>query len=637
MLFDCKMVINKLNIRNNKLNLTVAISCPFDPDVISPKAKIIFECGGKTRRLPFRITNYYRQPQIGSCVTVCSYSFLIDRLFYNLETDSDIKVRIDFYYGENEVVAVPFTVSTSVINRNLPHELDNEYIEHESLVDAASSSSDDEPGILDIADDYIFDFDFENSRIMISKSKESKKGKSFIKTSKIIVPALRAVFLVFRIIPALFLSPLFIIDGFLAGLGILPKRRTSAAANLKERIANQIRLNFSSFIKIGLKKTDLLRYIKKPIVAICNQRYKQLCKKDVVPNRITFMSGRRDELSGNLKFVYDLIKDRDDIDFQFLLFSDLNGHNKIKNLRKFLRLYASSKIVVIDDYFRLLNTVDKRSEVKVFQLWHACGAFKTFGFTRLGKKGGPKQTDPNHRMYDYAIVSSQKIAKHYAEGFGLSDDCIIATGIPRTDIFMDSDYAAEVRARFYDKYPKLRDKKILLFAPTFRGNGQMSAHYPTEAFHPKELYEATGGQYAILIKLHPFCKERFEIPEELSDFIIDMSDEDELNDLLFVTDLLVTDYSSVIFEASLLDIPMLFYSFDLDEYVSVRDFYYDYRSFVPGKIVYNEYELARAVLNGDFELNKVNAFRDEFFDNVDGLSSQRVADFIINAMQDRLT
>ena len=132
-MFDCKMIINKMNIEKNKLNLSVSISCPFDIDVTSPKAKIIFECNGKTRRLPFLVTNYFRQKQSDSCIIVCTYSFFLDEIYYNYNCNDDIKVRIDFYYGDNEVIGIPFTVSTNVLTENSNIELDEKYIEYECL------------------------------------------------------------------------------------------------------------------------------------------------------------------------------------------------------------------------------------------------------------------------------------------------------------------------------------------------------------------------------------------------------------------------------------------------------------------------------------------------------------------------
>ena len=160
----------------------------------------------------------------------------------------------------------------------------------------------------------------------------------------------------------------------------------------------------------------------------------------------------------------------------------------------------------------------------------------------------------------------------------------------------------------------------------------MSAYYPTDKFNPNEICTALGEDYAIIIKLHPFCKEKYEIDESLRDCIIDLSEADELNDLLFVTDLLITDYSSVVFEASLLDIPMLFYAFDLDEYIENRDFYYDFKEFIPGKTVATQDELITAVRNKDFESEKVENFKHKFFDDIDGKSSQRVADKIISLL-----
>ena len=160
----------------------------------------------------------------------------------------------------------------------------------------------------------------------------------------------------------------------------------------------------------------------------------------------------------------------------------------------------------------------------------------------------------------------------------------------------------------------------------------MSAFYPTKMFNPKQIYDRLGGEYAIIIKLHPFCREKIEIDDDCKDFIIDLSNADELNDLLFVTDLLVTDYSSVIFEASLLDIPMLFYAYDLDEYIADRDFYYDFKDFVPGKIVKTQDELIEAVKANDLEAEKIDSFKHTFFDDIDGRSSERVADKILSLL-----
>lgn len=380
------------------------------------------------------------------------------------------------------------------------------------------------------------------------------------------------------------------------------------------------------------KRSTYTITLKKPIVKLLNIYYKKYWKMPVKMNRVTFISGRRSELSGNEKFVYDKLKDIKGIDFQFLMFSSAKGHYNIENIKRFFELYTTSRVVIVDDYFRMLNIVPKKDDVKLFQLWHACGAFKTFGFTRIGKDGGPRQWAKNHRMYDYAVVSSKNIAKHYAEGFGIPDSCVLPSGVPRTDIFCDSGYKEKTRAAFFEKYPQLKNKKIILFAPTFRGKGQMSAYYPTDKFNPNEICSALGDEYAIIIKLHPFCKEKYRIEEKYKDRIIDLSNADELNDLLFVTDLLITDYSSVVFEASLLDIPMLFYAFDLDEYIENRDFYYDFKEFIPGKTVFLQDELIKAVQSNDFESEKVEKFKHKFFDDIDGQSSQRVANKIISLL-----
>ncbi|EAG7099320.1 TPA: CDP-glycerol glycerophosphotransferase family protein, partial [Listeria monocytogenes] len=102
----------------------------------------------------------------------------------------------------------------------------------------------------------------------------------------------------------------------------------------------------------------------------------------------------------------------------------------------------------------------------------------------------------------------------------------------------------------------------------------------------------------------------------------------EVNDILFITDILITDYSSVIFEFSTLQRKMLFYAFDLEDYVSTRDFYEEYEGFVPGKIVYDFEALIKALEMNDFEQEKVKPFLDKHFKYQDTNSAKRIVEEI---------
>ena len=88
-MFNCKMIINRLHIEDARMEIGVAINCPFDVDVSSPKARILFECDGQTRRLPLRVVNYFRQKQEGSCIVYATTPICWTRSF----TASSRKVR----------------------------------------------------------------------------------------------------------------------------------------------------------------------------------------------------------------------------------------------------------------------------------------------------------------------------------------------------------------------------------------------------------------------------------------------------------------------------------------------------------------------------------------------------------------
>ena len=172
----------------------------------------------------------------------------------------------------------------------------------------------------------------------------------------------------------------------------------------------------------------------------------------------------------------------------------------------------------------------------------------------------------------------------------------------------------------------------MLFAPTFRGHGARSARYDYDRLDLPALHAVCVEKDAVCImRMHPFVREPLVIPPELGDRLLDGSSmKIDINDLLFAVDLLITDYSSIVFEFSTLGRPMLFYAYDLDEYIAGRDFYVPYREFVPGRIVRTFEELVDAIRRDDYEVEKVPRFAARYFDHLDGCSTDRVVDLILS-------
>ncbi len=579
---DYTLIIREFHIVSDRLQVTAVLKRNTDS---KPKLKIIFNNSQTDRRLPLLFSHKDGDDFI------FSYTYFLGKIFYEKQNEETIDVSFEVYDNDE---FIPLTVS-EFENITLPFRFS--------------------PGRKALS--------FPSYKYTVS----FEKGKFLISTEKNTNYVLKFLVYVCRMLTAMFSALSGLILFFIFGIKDIVLAKFSPKETLK-----RLRKDLADYVRFIYNDNDATLFVRRFMERSVVNYYEECCKRPVIQNRITFISGRRDELGGNEKFVYDLLKDRDDIEIVTLMSSSLARGSDEADKRRFYELYATSKVVVVDDHFTLLDSVKKREGVTLFQLWHACGAFKTFGFSRLGKAGGPTQSSPSHRMYDFATVSSRNIAGHYAEGFGVGEKNIIATGIPRTDVFFDEGYCEKIRDSFYQRYPHLRDKKIALFAPTFRGAGKNSAFYPTVKFSPADFIERTNGEYCLIVKLHPFCKEKYVIDGKYRDSIIDLSPEDELNDLLFVSDLLITDYSSSVFEASLLNVPMLFYAYDLDEYISERDFYCDFRSFVPGKICKSFDEMIEAVNTSDFETDKIPTFRSKYFDYTDGKSSQRVADAILKEL-----
>lgn len=583
--------IEKIEITGN--SAVLEISGEIEDEQISsgifskPKLILLFYNGREDRRIPFVITN------IGYFGDKCFFSGMY-------------VYRLDMLFWKTRSLNLPFNMKFALSYGNC-------YFDEISPESVGRIMIDDDANYK-----LKYDGEFDFTPVLQKKS----KAKNVLRKIGVFFNLILHIFLY---ILGICLIPVFLIEAILGLLGVAKLSVMKSGSIIGDAIGHiNRRIDQLSGIKITVRK------INRRLILMF---YKIFSLKKVKRNRITFISARRNDISGNFAFVYDKLKNYDNLDIHFVLNDKTIRELNIADIVKFCYACAVSKVIVLDEFTPQIHFIDLKPETKLIQLWHACGAFKTFGFTRLSKPKGSPQTTRNHRSYDYVTVSSEYCKRCHSEGFGIPYNNVVPTGIPRTDIFFDEDYRKKVTAQFYEQYPQFKDKKIIMFAPTFRGDVKETANYPFEMFDVERICRQISDDYVIIIKHHPFIREKHPIPESLKDRVIDLSENTEINDLLFISDLIITDYSSLVFEASLLKVPMLFYVYDLDEYIRDRDFYFDLRLNSPGKLVYNEQELIDAVNNEDFETERIESFERMFFDKRDGKSTERVVDLILNSLK----
>ncbi len=293
---------------------------------------------------------------------------------------------------------------------------------------------------------------------------------------------------------------------------------------------------------------------------------------------------------------------------------------------------ATARLFIVDDYFFPIYVVRPRAGTTVVQTWHASGAFKQFGYSVLDKSFGADEALTDrvaiHSHYDVCLVSSASAAPHYAEAFGLPLERFVSRlGIPRTDVLFGEERIARTVADLRERYAIPPGRRVILYAPTFRGDSVVAARFG-DGLDLRALRAALGDDHVVLVRRHPFIRQAAPNDPALAGFAIDVSDHPDINELLLVADLLVTDYSSVIYEFSLLGRPMVFFAPDLDAYEGERGFYFDYRTGVPGPVFETTDDVARYLRAKAFDTARVEAFGRASFDVADGRATARFVEEI---------
>ncbi|HKF85922.1 MAG TPA: CDP-glycerol glycerophosphotransferase family protein [Candidatus Limnocylindrales bacterium] len=294
---------------------------------------------------------------------------------------------------------------------------------------------------------------------------------------------------------------------------------------------------------------------------------------------------------------------------------------------------ATARLFVVDDYFFPMYVIRPRRGTARVQTWHAAGAFKKVGYSVLDKSFGADESLVGqvriHSNYDLCLMPSDAATVHYMDAFRQPRERFSAAlGLPRTDLFFDASRRASAEAAISERYTLPPDRRILLYAPTFRGDTMHAARYD-DSLDLDAMRQPLGDTWIVLLRLHPFVRRSVTIGPALAPFVRDVSNWPDMNELMFVADLLVTDYSSAIFEFALLGRPMAFLAPDADAYERERGFYLDFRRDMPGPIFATTEALATWIASGDLDPTPSIAFARRSFDVADGHATERFVDRVV--------
>jgi len=337
-------------------------------------------------------------------------------------------------------------------------------------------------------------------------------------------------------------------------------------------------------------------------------------------NKVTFISRQSNVMSIDIKLISEELANYNIKSTILCKTLDKGLKNKILYLcHMFIQMYhiATSKVIVLDSYCIVVGILKHKKKTKIIQMWHALGAFKKFGKSIVGKTeskidiSGVKKVSAQdiaeimgmHKNYDYVFASSELAIEGMSEAFGYKKDKFQIYPMARLDLIVSESNQNKVIDKIYKKYPNLKKKKNILYCPTFRKTNN-------DIDKINELIDSIDYQkYNLVIKLHPLTN------CEISDKRVVVDREFNTYEIGFVSDIIITDYSAVVFELSCLNKPIYFYAYDKIEYIDNRDFYLNYDTDMPGPISYSIKELLKDISSKKYDYRKLSFFREKYIAN----------------------
>lgn len=358
----------------------------------------------------------------------------------------------------------------------------------------------------------------------------------------------------------------------------------------------------------------------------------------VQKNKVVFVSHYGRGYSDNPKYVAEaLLKKNAPVKYVWVANDKANAGVpkgfKTAKMNSFSYIYHMSTAGFWVDNARKYWCLKKDSQ-KYIQTWHG-----GFGLKNIEKFAEDK-LEPDYiriarrdaTLIDLMTSNSRTLTKLYRDAFWYEDGEILECGLPRNDRlfhYTDNDVKS-IKKRL--NLPE--DVKIALYAPTFRADKTLTAYDMDYKKCAEKLSERFGGKWVVLLRLHPNVLKLSNNIEFDNETVFNASDYNDIQELYMISDITITDYSSVMFDFMLTGRPCILYASDVEEYRKDRDFFVTVDS-LPFPLAQNNAELSDVILN--FDENSYNESVKKFCDFHgfcdDGSASDKVADWILDNMK----
>lgn len=345
-------------------------------------------------------------------------------------------------------------------------------------------------------------------------------------------------------------------------------------------------------------------------------------------NKVVFMS--RESNGPSLDFIelqkY-LQEKRPDLDIEILCKKMKAGF--LGSVKYFFHIWrqmwalASCKVCIVDTYIIPICVLNHKKSLKVIQIWHAVGTVKKFGYQTLGKDGGRDQDIAKimdmHRGYDLAVSGSEAMRGAFAQAFHMGEDKIVLAWPPKLDYLIKDEQ--RIRQAILEKYPPLGEKETILYAPTYRRNGD----YYIDGL----MKEMDFSKYCLIIKGHP-ARDMNRIDQRAL-YCPDFS----ASQLLAAADIVITDYSAISIEAAALGKRVYFYVYDLKEYTKSVGLNIDLYQEMPGCVYEQAGDLA-AALGRDYNQAARDAFAQKYAPPSAAGGAEKIGDLALAHLEERV-